>query len=165
MDLTGHSYGQWVVLSYRGVVQYDGSRSQQQVWLCRCACGREVDVQAVALRTGSSKQCRDCHQELHGMTDHPLYGAWLTMRNRCSNPNHPDYEYYGERGISVCERWDSFPLFVQDVGKRPYGRTLDRMDNDGDYEPGNVRWATSAEQVANRRRWGTSRRRWKKPLL
>jgi hypothetical protein len=92
------------------------------------------------------------HVEKHGMTDHPLYGTWLNMRNRCHNPNSDVYEFYGGRGIQVCERWlSSFSAFVSDVGDRPAGKTLDRIDNGGDYEPGNVRWVTRSAQSKNQR--------------
>lgn len=81
----------------------------------------------------------------------PLYHLWHTMRQRCSNPKHKSYKHYGGRGISVDERWDDFGNFLEDMGMKPDGMSLNRIDNDGNYEPGNVRWATPAEQTANRR--------------
>lgn len=81
----------------------------------------------------------------------PLHRLWLAIKNRCNNTRTPDYKYYGGRGIEVCDRWDSYAIFVADVGPHPGpGWTLDRIDNDGDYEPDNVRWATRKTQGRNR---------------
>jgi hypothetical protein len=88
----------------------------------------------------------------HGLADnHPQYSAWLNMRRRCSNPDHPHYKYYGGRGIRVCKEWECFATYLNDVGERPKGMSLDRIDNNGNYEPGNVRWATKSTQSQNRR--------------
>lgn len=98
--------------------------------------------------------------------DHPLHKTWLNIRTRCNNPNNPSYPNYGGRGITICERWDDFWLFVEDVGERPDGCSLDRINNDGNYEPSNVRWATRKEQNSNKRRYkrrdGTKGYRWAK---
>lgn len=83
---------------------------------------------------------------------HPLYKTWEGMHRRCENPKHQHYKDYGARGINVCSRWDSFPNFVQDVGERPFpGATLDRKNPNGNYEPGNVRWASRSVQQRNQR--------------
>ena len=88
----------------------------------------------------------------HGMRNTPIYNVWRNMRQRCLNPNHPRYADYGGRGITVCDRWhDSFETFHADVGDMPAGMTLDRIDNDGNYESSNVRWATRADQNRNQR--------------
>jgi hypothetical protein len=88
----------------------------------------------------------------HGLTHTRAYIAWRDMLRRCRNPNRPDFRNYGGRGITVCERWLNFPAFFQDMGQPPAGLSLDRINNDGNYEPGNCRWADSLTQANNRRR-------------
>lgn len=85
----------------------------------------------------------------HGLSDNPEHRTWTRIRERCNNPSHGDYTRYGGRGIRVCERWDVFENFLADMGPRN-GLTIDRIDNDGDYEPGNCRWVTQAEQNRNK---------------
>ena len=103
-------------------------------------------------KTGCLKCSRNNSNLNQRKKGHPLYGTWTQMLHRCNNPKHKDFPNYGGRGISVCAAWElDFWQFVRDVGERPEGCTLDRIDNDGNYEPGNVRWATKLEQSLNRR--------------
>lgn len=85
----------------------------------------------------------------HKLSNHELYHTWENMRQRCNNPNNTGYKWYGGRGIQICKRWNDFSKFLADVGERPKGMTLDRINGNGNYEPNNVRWVTQAEQIHN----------------
>lgn len=129
---------------------------------CRCVCGNTVVTRAAFLRFGHTRSC-GCYKfdriteanATHGQTYNNRtteYVIWTNIIQRCTNPDNPRYSYYGGRGIRICEEWrNSFEAFRDYVGLRPKNRSLDRIDNNGNYEPGNVRWATYSEQVRNRR--------------
>lgn len=146
LDLTGQKFSFWTVLEKGDVGPYGAV-----YWKCRCECGAVKEVLAGLLRSGSSRSC-GCNRARHGYSQTPTGAAWYGMRQRCYNPNDKNYSSYGGRGIEVCKRWqESFENFFADMGEAPKGLTLDRIEVDGNYEPGNCRWATRQTQQRNRR--------------
>ena len=134
------------------------ANSGQIVWECICDCGKQHFVRSDSLRDGSVKSCGCLQKEIakrhntqHKMAKTSIYKRWQQMIQRCENPKDPSYKNYGGRGILVCERWNEFKRFLEDMGERPAGLTLDRENNDGNYEPKNCRWATRKEQNQNKR--------------
>jgi hypothetical protein len=153
-DLVGQRFGRLVVVALA-----DPSAAGQVRWHCKCDCGATTAVQTSNLRSGHVRSCGCLGAEAkkyiaktHGMTETRTWRSWVAMRRRCRDKSYHQYHLYGGRGISVCERWvDSFEAFLADMGERPAGRSLDRIDVNGNYEPSNCRWATAQEQTRNRR--------------
>lgn len=163
MNLAGQRFGRLVVtsLAHGGLHAY---------WLALCDCGRSVTVRGTHLKSGSVRSCgclirdtsrRTCMNNRPGLRHgnalrghlSPEYRAWLQMKKRCFDPNCIGYKNWGGRGITVCQRWMMFENFLVDIGRKPHpSLSLDRINNDGNYEPGNCRWATRGQQARNTRR-------------
>lgn len=163
-DISGKRFGRLVVEGFirRG-------RMGVQLWLCRCDCGNIVGCVATKMKAGKKTSCgcalREKNRILNTKHGHgsqrvgrsPEYQSWRSMRERCLNPNHSQFRYYGGRGVSICERWltgtdgaTGFECFLRDMGPRPPSKTLDRIDGHGNYEPLNCRWAVAKRQIRNR---------------
>lgn len=163
VSMTGKRFGRWVVISVAGK-----NRWGQIDWNCLCDCGIKKIVCGSSLRCGNTKSCGCLNREIardrgkisktHGDSHRGQltkeYRAWMGMKTRCLNPKNSGYKYYGGRGITICERWlNNFENFLLDVGRAPSSKlSIDRIDNNGNYEPGNCRWATLLQQNQNKGR-------------
>ncbi len=161
IDLVGHTYGRLTVLSQAA------NKQNMRMYLCRCVCGKDTTVAMGNLRNGHTKSCgclcTDTTREIGRVSNRrhgdavvgavtAEYRVWAGMMSRCNNLSHNAYHNYGGRGIRVCERWRTYENFLADMGRKPSPElSLDRIDNDGNYEPSNCRWATIKEQIANQR--------------
>ena len=156
IDLTNQRFGRLVVLR-----RADCANGHAR-WHCQCDCGGQTVVESYPLRRAKVVSCgcanRDRVASLnlsHGEASQetPEYRAWASMLSRCTNPSHKSFANYGGRGIGACRRWlESYRAFLEDMGRRPTPKhSIDRINNDGDYEPGNCRWATATTQQNNRR--------------
>lgn len=151
-DFTGERFGMLVAAKMIG----QRLPRQDYVWTFNCDCGGSLDAYVFEARRRQHCGCKTpellaVRNVTHGQTGHKLYKVWAAMKDRCRNPNNTHYRHYGGRGISVCERWNDFALFLADMGEQPEGGTVERVDNSLGYCPENCIWATRKSQMRNRR--------------
>ena len=150
IDLTGRRFGRLIV-----VKNAERGKFKELRLICLCDCGNIKNVGRSHLLSGDIKSCGCLLMEFkktHGMSKSRTYKTWEQMKIRCLNKNNHRYYDYGGRGIAVCDRWMTFENFYHDMGKRPKGKSIDRLDNCGNYEPDNCSWATPKEQLRNTRK-------------
>ncbi len=156
--MTGQTYGRLTVLSR------DTSKTGRGYWICACRCGNQKSIIGQSLRTGNTQSCGCLGIEVRRARastgaeygwKRDLYKTWVGMKQRCRNTRDTNYPKYGGRGIKIYDAWDDFLAFeswiLENLGDRPEGMTLDRVDNNGNYEPGNLKWSTRGDQAKNRR--------------
>ena len=151
--MQGERFGRLVVIDQAGL-----NRFRYKLWRCKCDCGQEKVISGNPLRRGLTRSCGCLKREQtaarnfkHGLTRTPSWKTWVGLFKRCYDPNCKAFKNYGGRGIQVCARWFEFKGFFADMGERPAGRSIDRVNNDGHYMLSNCRWATPSEQRRNSR--------------
>lgn len=148
----GNKYGRLTAIKF-----HHKDKWRHPYWLFKCKCGNKKVIDVYKVTTKATKSCGCLHKELlsknnatHRMTKTPTYISWIDMKTRCYNQKYRQRRNYKDKGITICDRWkNSFENFYQDMGKRPAGKTLDRINNDGNYELNNCRWATAKQQANN----------------
>jgi hypothetical protein len=144
-DLVGKKFGLWTVIGK----EKNNSRNEW-FYQCICECGTQKAIAGSTLKNGRANKCPHCRVKTHGMSYTSTFKIWSGILRRCTNSNFKAYKYYGGRGITICDRWLKFEHFLEDMGTRPNGLQIDRINNDGNYEPGNCRWVTPAVNHSNR---------------
>lgn len=157
LDLTNVRFTRLVAIRL-----YETDHNKHRVWECRCDCGTTVYATVQNLKRGKVKSCGCLRRDInanplavsHGHSRRGdisgTYSCWQSMRSRCNRPSHPNYSTFGGRGIKVCERWNEFENFLADMGERPENLQIARIDNDGNFEPGNCKWVTASEKGFNK---------------
>ena len=158
IELKGRVFGLLTVIDVIEYRRFAKRDTYEAMWECQCACGKKTVKRGFSLRTMDVKSC-GCIRPNNRNKYPREYKSWLAMRSRCQRKGDAAYAYYGGRGIKICPRWldgeggkNPFNLFLEDMGARPFGHSLDRINHNGDYEPGNCRWATAKQQIGNRRK-------------
>lgn len=154
-DYAGETFGRLIAVS---LVEREDKWNDHK-WLFKCQCGNEKVAGIKQVRSGHTSSCGCLASEVvvkrntsHGLSKNSAtYRSWKDMRARCNSPSNSDFKDYGGRGVSICDRWNDFGAFFADMGERPTGTTLDRIEVNGNYEPSNCRWATASQQANNKR--------------